>query len=102
MYGNPWFSVQAEACTEIISFPYTPSDLDPSGPKFGLNHPQIEPIRKTVPFRTSDTSAGPLIYAGRKRKLSAWAADDGRLLREEFYQAAQRLAEQIVERVFAG
>ncbi len=23
-YGNPWFSVQAVACTEIISFPYTP------------------------------------------------------------------------------
>ncbi len=22
-YGNPWFSVQAVACTEIISFPYS-------------------------------------------------------------------------------
>ncbi len=102
VYGNPWFSVQAEVCTGIISFPYTPSGCDPSGPRISLNHPQTAPIRKTVPFRTSDTSAGPLIYAGRKRKLNAWAADNGRLLREEFYQAAQRLAEQIVERVFAG
>ena len=25
LYGNPWFSVQAVACTEIISFPYTPN-----------------------------------------------------------------------------
>ena len=102
MYGNPWFSVQAVACTEIICFPYTASDLDPTHPKIGLNHPQTAGVRKRVPFRTSDTSAGPLIYAGRKRKLNAWAADNGRLLREEFYQAAQRLAEQIVERVFAG
>ncbi len=39
------------AYTEIISFPYTPSDLDPSSSKFGLNHPRIAPIRKTVPFR---------------------------------------------------
>ncbi len=52
MYGNHWFSVQAEACTEIISFPYSPSDLDPPSSKFGLIHPQIAPIRKTVPFRT--------------------------------------------------
>ncbi len=37
-YGNPWFSVQAVAYTEIISFPYTPSDLDPPGPKIALNH----------------------------------------------------------------
>ncbi len=43
VYGNPWFSVQAVACTEIISFPYTPSDLDPPGPKIGLKHlkPQV-------------------------------------------------------------
>ncbi len=53
MYGNPWFSVQAGACTEIISFPYTPSARDPTGPKIGLNHPQIAHVRKTVPFRTS-------------------------------------------------
>ncbi len=51
-YGNPWFSVQAGACTEIISFPYTPSDLDPPSSKFGLNHPQIVGIRITVLFRT--------------------------------------------------
>ena len=50
-YGNPWFSVQAGACTEIISFPYTRSDLDPSGPRISLNHPQTAGIRKTVPFR---------------------------------------------------
>ncbi len=52
VYGNPWYSLQAVTCTEIISFPYTPSDLDPSGPKFGLNHPQTAGIRKRVPFRT--------------------------------------------------
>ena len=40
------------ACTEIISFPYTRSGRGPSGPKIGLNHPQIAGIRKTVPFRT--------------------------------------------------
>ncbi len=57
MYGNPWFSVQAGACTEIISFPYTPSDLDPPSPKFGLNHPRIASVRKTVPFRTSASPA---------------------------------------------
>ncbi len=50
-YGNPWFSVQAGACTEIISFPYTPSGPNPTGPKIGLNHPQIAHVRKTVPFR---------------------------------------------------
>ncbi len=52
VYGNPFFSVQAGACTEIISFPYTPSDRHPTGPKIGLNQPQIAPIRKWVPFRT--------------------------------------------------
>ncbi len=51
MYGNPWFSVQAGACTEIISFPYTPSDFDPPSSKIGLNLPQIAGIRKRVPFR---------------------------------------------------
>ncbi len=56
LYGNPWNSVQARACTEIISFPYTPSEFGPPGPKIGLNHPRIAPIRKTVPFRTP---AGP-------------------------------------------
>jgi len=57
VYGNPWFSVQAVACTEILSFPYTPSDLDPSGPRISLNYPQIAGIRKTVLFRTP--AAGP-------------------------------------------
>ena len=52
-YANPWFSVQAVACTEIISFPYTPSDLDPAGPRISLNHPQIAHVRKTVPFGTA-------------------------------------------------
>ncbi len=47
-YGNPWFSVQAGACTEIISFPYTPSDRDTPSSKFGLNHPQIAHVRKSV------------------------------------------------------
>ncbi len=28
MYGNPWFSVQAVACTEIISFPSFNRELD--------------------------------------------------------------------------
>ena len=56
MYRNPWYSVQAVACTEIISFPYTSSDLDPPSSKFGLNHPQTAHVRKTVPFRTP---AGP-------------------------------------------
>jgi hypothetical protein len=51
-YGKHWFSVQAVACTKIISFPYTPSDLDPTHPKIGLNQPEIAPIRKTVRFRT--------------------------------------------------
>ncbi len=37
MYGNPWFSVQAVACTEIISFPYTPSDRHPTG----QNRPEL-------------------------------------------------------------
>ena len=53
VYGNHWFSVQARACTEIISFPYTPSDRDPPSSKFGLNQPQTAGIRKTVPFRTT-------------------------------------------------
>ncbi len=48
MYGNHWFSVQAGACTEIISFPDTPSGHYLSHPKIGLNHPRIAPIRKTV------------------------------------------------------
>ncbi len=39
VYAKPLFSVQAVACTEIISFPYTPSGCDPSGPRIGLNHP---------------------------------------------------------------
>ncbi len=56
VYGNPWFPVQAVACTEIISFPYTPSDHDPPSSKFGLNHPQIAHVRKSVPFRIP---AGP-------------------------------------------
>ncbi len=51
-YQKHWFSVQAVACTEIISFPYTPSGPGPPGPKIGLNHPQIAHVRKTVPFRT--------------------------------------------------
>ncbi len=41
------------ACTEIISFPYTPSGHDPTGPKISLNHPRIAHVRKTVPFRTA-------------------------------------------------
>ncbi len=36
VYAKPWFSVQAEACTEIIFFPYTPSDHYLSHPKIGL------------------------------------------------------------------
>ncbi len=38
--------------TEIISFQYTPSDLDPSGPRINLNQGQTAGIRKWVPFRT--------------------------------------------------
>ncbi len=52
LYAKPWFSVQAVACTEITSFPYTPSDLDPPSSKFGLNHPQTAGIRKRVAFGT--------------------------------------------------
>ena len=33
-------------------FPYTPSDLDPAGPRISLNQGQIEGIPKSVPFRT--------------------------------------------------
>ena len=50
-YAKPWFSVQAVACTEIISFPYTRSARGPSGTKIGLNHPRTAHVRKTVPFR---------------------------------------------------
>ena len=57
VYGNPWFSVQAGACTEIISFPYTRSGLDPPSSKFGLNHHRIAPVRKTVPFGTPASPA---------------------------------------------
>ena len=53
LYGSHWISVQAVACTEIISFPYTPSGLDPPSSKFGLNHPRIAGIRKRVRFRTA-------------------------------------------------
>ncbi len=35
-YGKHWFSVQAEACTETTSFPYTPLGHYLSHPKFGL------------------------------------------------------------------
>ena len=52
-YGNHCFAVQADAYTENISFPYSPSDLDPSGPRISLNHPQTAGIRKRVPFGTS-------------------------------------------------
>ncbi len=55
MYGNPFFSVQAGACTEIISFPYSRSGRDPTHPKIGLNHPQIAHVRKRVLFRTWGT-----------------------------------------------
>ena len=58
VYANPWFSVQAVACTEIISFPYTPSDLDPPGPKISLNHPRIAHVRKTVLFVTPPLTVG--------------------------------------------
>ncbi len=45
------------AYTEIISFPYTPSDRDPPSSKFGLNYPRIAGIRITVRFRTGQWSA---------------------------------------------
>jgi len=63
---KPWFSVQAGACTEIISFPYTRPGRDPSGPRISLNHPQIAPIRKTVPFRTSAGRPCSKVYVARK------------------------------------
>ncbi len=53
VYGNHWFSVQAGACTEIISFPYTPSARHPTGPEICLTHPRIAHVQKWVPFRTS-------------------------------------------------
>ncbi len=53
VYGKHWFSVQAVACMEIISFPYTPTDLDPAGPRISLNQGQTAGIRKRVPFRTA-------------------------------------------------
>ncbi len=55
-YGNHWFSVQAVACTEIISFPYTPSARHPTAPRISLNHPLIAHVRKTVPFRIPPAS----------------------------------------------
>ena len=57
VYGNHWFSVQAVACTDIISFPYTPSGPGLSGPKIDLNHRQIAHVRKRVHFRTSAGTA---------------------------------------------
>ncbi len=55
LYGNPWFSVQAVACTEIISFPYTPSDLDPSSSNFRL-------IQAESPLNRACTENSPVPY----------------------------------------
>lgn len=43
-----------------------------------------------------------LDYKGRARPLSAWAADDARLLREEFDRAVQDIAGQIIDSLFLG
>ncbi len=69
-YAKPWFSVQAVACTEITSSPYTPSDLDPSGPRINLKQGQTAGIRKTIPFRSlvaSRMSSSPFVAAGSKQ-----------------------------------
>ncbi len=46
------------------------------------------------------TGFRPFEYVGTRRRLTAWAADNGRLLREELDRAVQTLAEQVVEGVF--
>ncbi len=46
---------------------------------------------------TTSESAENMEYEGRSRKLSAWAADNARLFRQELNRAVQSLAEQIVD-----
>ena len=56
VYGNPWFSVQAVACTKIISFPYTPlrlrslrSENQPeSGPDRGYTENSSFPYKSSL------------------------------------------------------
>lgn len=51
-------------------------------------------------WTTSDQSAENMEYEGRSRKLSAWAADNAHLFRQELNRAVQSLAEQIVDGLF--
>lgn len=46
------------------------------------------------------TGFRPFEYVGTRRRLTAWAADNGRLLREELDRAVQTLAVQVAEGVF--
>ncbi len=52
-------------CTGITSFPYTPSDLHPSGPRINLKQGQTAGIRKTVPFGTGTVPDGR-VHFGRR------------------------------------
>ncbi len=40
------------------------------------------------------------VYEGKRRKLSTWMADDGRLFREELDKAVQELGEQVINDLF--
>ncbi len=73
LYENHLFSVQAVACTEIISFPYARSGPGPPGPKFGLNQGSIAHVRKTVPFRIPAGRPCIKVYVARKTpELLRW------------------------------
>ena len=40
------------------------------------------------------------VYEGKRRKLSTWMADDGRLFREELDKAVEELGEQVINDMF--
>ncbi len=71
IYGNPWFSVQAGACTEIISFPYTPvrprSHGSGNQPESGLDRRYTE--NSSFPYRPEEAAHQPGRSALRRLPL---------------------------------